>query len=156
MRNDVAQTLRDAAAARLPEGAFLRYDRGDALFVTDAPRRCPGPDWVETFSRAGFDCRERDGLVFLSPDETWIARLEDACPDPPDPFCASLYRFRGREADAEGIALFALGVKALEGVESPERFDRRLRQRAAVCLRVKAGGGGLYGCTVVRCLLTRD
>ena len=150
MRNDLTRALRDAAEALLPGGAFLRYDRGDALFVTDAARRCPGEDWIERFSRAGFDCREREQLVFLSPSKTWISRLEVEYPDPPDHFCATLSRFRGRNADDASVALFALGIKALDGCASPALYDRQLRQRAAVCLRAHAGGGGLYGCAILR------
>ena len=153
MSSDLCRALRDAAEAPLPPGAFLRRDRGDALFVTDAARRDPGTDWPERFSRAGFVCRGREQLIFLTPAHTWIARLEDEYPDPPDHFCATLSRFRGLEADGESLTLFALGAKALDGGESLERYDRLLRQRAAVCLRAKDGGGGLYGCAVVRYLI---
>ena len=155
MDSDLLRALRAAVEAQLPPGAFLKRDRGEALFVTDAARRCPGEDWIARFAQFGFVCRERDGLTFLTPGNAWLARLEDEFPDPPDHLSATLSRFRGIEAEGEILRLFALGVKALDGGESPERFDRLLRQRAAVCLREKVGGG-LYGCALVRILLIRN
>ena len=52
-----SRTLRQAAAAALPRGAFLRRDRGEALFVTDAPRQRPEADWpgiAARLARSGF------------------------------------------------------------------------------------------------------
>jgi len=133
--HDLCRALRAAAAAALPAGAFLRRDRGDALFVTDAPRIDPRADWALSLAGAGFLCAGRDGLLRLWPDAIWLTRLEQACPDPPDDLCAGLIRFRGRAPDAESLKLFALGLRCLDGGEGAERFDRLLRRRAAVCLR---------------------
>ena len=49
----------------LPEGAFLKLDRGDALFVTDAPLR------KKDFSLFcdGYECAVRNGLMYISPSE---------------------------------------------------------------------------------------
>lgn len=145
--------LRAAARAALPKGAFLRRDRGDALFVTDAPRLCPDGGWRETLAAAGFLADEAGGLARLSPGPTWLQAMERQTPEPPNPFCASLSRFAGIEPEAESLALFALGVKALERPEDSPRFERRLRQRAAECLRMNATnpihGGGLYACALL-------
>ena len=53
--HSLARILRQAAADALPEGAFLRRDRGDALFVTNAPGLCPGADWATALAEAGFE-----------------------------------------------------------------------------------------------------
>ena len=133
--HDLCRALRAAATATLPAGAFLRRDRGDALFVTDAPRVDPRADWALRLAGAGFLCAARDGLLRLWPDAGWLTRLEQACPDPPDDLCRSLLRFRGLSPDGAGLKLFALGLRCLDGGEGAARFDRLLRQRAAQCLR---------------------
>lgn len=155
MNKQFAERLRDAARAPLPEGAFLRRDRGDALFVSDAPRRCPQADWAVRFTRAGFRCEISDGLARLSPGAAWAARLEAAYPEPPDFFCASLKRFAGMPPDGEALRLFALGARVLDGGDGFSSFDRRLRQRAAEALRAQSPsiGGGLYACALTRYLI---
>jgi hypothetical protein len=154
--HSLAQTLRTAAAAALPEGAFLRRDRGDALFVTDAPRFSAETDWAARLFEAGFFCTDNGGLLRLWPAEIWLTRLEAACPDPPDALSQELLRFRGRSADGESLKLFALGIRCLDGGDGATRFDRQLRQRAATCLRLNAmnpsdptRGGGLYACALL-------
>lgn len=154
--HSLSNLLRVAATAVLPEGAFLRRDRGDALFVTNAPRIDPGRDWAAALSEAGFTCVGGDGLLRLCPAEGWLTRLEAARPDPPDDLCRSLLRFWGRSPDGESLRLFALGLRCLDGGEGAARFDRQLRQRAAVCLRLNAlnpdeppRGGGLYACALL-------
>ena len=159
--HSLAQALRRAARAALPEGAFLRRDRGEALFVTDAPRRRPDADWPAVCAEAGFLCRARDSLLFLTPDPTWPARLEAAFPVPPDPFSASLSRFAGRPADGESLALFALGAQILDGGRDDGGFGRRLRRRAAACLRLnrtlgEPNGGGLYACALVKYIIEEE
>lgn len=154
--HSLAQILRDAAAATLPAGAFLRRDRGDALFVTDAPRISARMDWAGALFEAGFYCTGSGGILRLWPAEVWLTRLEAACPDPPDTLCQSLLRFRGRIPDGESLKLFAFGMRCLDGGDGAARFDRQLRQRAAACLRLNAmnpsdptRGGGLYACALL-------
>ena len=148
--------LRRAAAGVLPPGAFLRRDRGDALFVTDAPRLRPEADWPGAFARAGFRCRIRDGLARLAPGAEWLVRLERERPVPPDDLCQSLLRFSGLPPEEESLALFALGAKRLDGAPDDGRYNTRLRRRAAVCLRLnrtdpldRPRGGGLYACALL-------
>ncbi|MBR1821884.1 MAG: hypothetical protein IJ769_09715, partial [Clostridia bacterium] len=144
-----------AAESALPEGAFLRRDRGDALFVSDAPRRSPDDDWTAALARAGFISQLHGGLASITPGTAWLIGLEADWPDPPDLFCASLFRFAGRTPDDESLALFALGARVLDGEMNDGRFERRLRRRAAECLRLErtqptAHGGGLYACALLR------
>lgn len=145
--NNFAAEMRASARALLPAGAFLRRDRGNALYVANAP----GIDWAA----AGFLCREDGGLAHLTPGPAWLSRLEALYPEPPDPLCASLRRFRG-EPDPAALALFAAGMKILDGGTCDVKYDQRLRQRAAVCLREHLPGGGLYACALVRNLIEKE
>lgn len=154
--HSLARTLRTAAAAALPEGAFLRRDRGDALFVTDAPRFNARMDWAGLLFEAGFHCAGSGRLLRLWPAGIWLSRLEASRPVPPDDLCQSLFRFRGRSPDGESLKLYALGMRCLDGGDGAARFDRQLRQRAAACLRLNAmnpeeptRGGGLYACALL-------
>lgn len=154
--DSLTHALRAAASAALPAGAFLRRDRGDALFVTDAPRLYPEADWPVVLAGAGFACTQSGGLLRLVPDAGWLRRLEADQPEPPDDLCASLRRFRGIEPEAQSLRLFALGAKCLEVGADAANFDRLLRQRTAVCLRLNAlnpekppRGGGLYACALL-------
>ncbi len=149
--NDFARALRDAARAPLPEGAFLRRDRGDALYVTDAPLRGRAVDWAA----AGFICRETAGLARLTPAAAWLQRLEARCPEPPDPLCRAFRRFSG-EPDADALRLFARAMKQLDGGERDPRYSRDLRQRAAVCLREHTPGGGLYACALANYMIEKE
>lgn len=156
MREDFAGALRNAASSALPPGAFLRRDRGDALFVTDAPRRAADGGWLAELGARGFDCRVEDGLARLTPGPAWAARLEALFPAPPDFLSASLARFGG-PPDGEAPGLFAEGLRALDGGPGFERYDRRLRQCAARRLRDGGlTGGGLYACALVRYLIESE
>lgn len=147
--NDFAMEMRRAAQALLPKGAFLRRDRGDALYVTDAPRRGAEIDW----GAAGFLCREEGGLACLTPGPAWLERLAARYPEPPDFLCASLRRVDG-DPDEATLRLFARIMKALDGGPVDPNCEKALRQRAAVCLREKRGGG-LYACGVALRVVNR-
>ena len=163
MDNPLSAALRAAAAAALPGEAFLRRDRDGALFVTNAPRLRPDGDWAGALNRAGFRCEARRGLLRLWPDETWLSRLEAGRRDPPDALCESLARFRGLAPEAESLALFARGARALEAGEGGPEYDRALRQRAAACLRLNRSapdkpirGGGLYACALLNHIIKEE
>ena len=145
MRDPMLERMRLALSDLLPWGAFLKRDRGSALFVTDAPRRGACPDW----SSVGFLAREADGLACLTPDAGWLAQLEARWPEPPDLMCAQLRRGSG-PVDGQVLELFAMGLKILDGGPFDPAFDRRLRQLAAVTLREQRARGGLYACGLVR------
>lgn len=156
MSSPLSRALRQAAADVLPAEAFLRWDRGDALFVTDAPRRRPDVDWAKALRGAGFECQMRGGLLALTPGAAWLARLEAARPEPPDALCADLRRFRGLPVEPESLRLFAFGARCLEAHEGADAYDKMLRRRAAECLRLNAmnpnepqRGGGLYACALL-------
>lgn len=130
---------------QLPPGAFLRRDRGEALFVTDAPRRGVVPD----LRAIDFLSDEAGGLLYLTPGPAWLLRLSAAHPDPPDHLCRTLYRLEG-PIPREVLTLFAMGLKSLDGGPPDPRFDRQLRQMAALALREHRPMGGLYACGIVR------
>ena len=138
--------MRAAARAALPPHAFLRRDRGEALFVTNAPAFDPALREIP-----GFTAGRRGTLLYLLPDASWIARWERRAPEPPDDLCAKLQRFRGASPDRENLLLFTRGLKLLDGGATPEdiaAYGRTLRQRAAVALRGGCGGG-LYAMALI-------
>ena len=143
--------MRASARAALPARAFLRRDRGEMLFVTNAPAFDPALREVP-----GFIAEWRGGLLFLLPDAGWLRRWERRFPEPPDDLCAKLDRFRGEAPDRENLLLFARGAKLLDAHATPEdiaAYDRAVRQRAAVALRGGCGGG-LYAAALLNHRLT--
>jgi hypothetical protein len=138
--------MRAQLNAALPEKAFLRRDRGDALFISNAPVFDPG-----ICSIPGFRLEMQGRLMRILPDESWIDRLEEN--DPSDHLSRSLLRFRGKAADTENLKLFARGCKLLDdpaaAVQSDlNDYDRALRQSAAIALRGGCGGA-LYACALM-------
>lgn len=141
--------LRSMARAALPPRALLKIDRGDALFVTNAPAFAP-----EMRDIPGFMCERRGALLCLLPEASWVLRWERRQGEPEDELCRSLLRFKGQLPDRANLALFAQGAKLLDGHPIPEAlaaFDRALRRRAAVALRGGCGGA-LFACAVLRFL----
>lgn len=132
--------LRARARAALPARAFLRRDRGEALFVTDAPRH----GW--TGEVPGFCMTESGGLARLYIKEETMRE----CAFSSDKMAQSLVRFQDAPADREVIALFAEGIKILEAPSEKGYllYDKKVRQAAAVALRT-GNGGGLYACALV-------
>ena len=146
--DDMLRQMRAQLRSQLPPRAFLKRDRGDSLFVSNAPAIDP------SFSGAvGFTCTHRGQLAFFLPDESRLARLEACHRQPPDTLSASLARFRGADVAHETLVLFAQGVKLLDQKNAPEAdiaaFDRALRQTAAVALRGGISGGGLYALSLI-------
>lgn len=146
MRSE-AEEMRRILRAVLPERAFLRRDRGDALFVSNAPALGFRESAVE-----GFELRIEGELMHILPNEGWMRRTEAA--PPPSPLAESLARFRGEEIERGALLLFAQGLKLLDmGDSAPKNellaFDRALRQRAALALRGGCGGGGLYALAIL-------
>jgi len=144
--------IREAALDLLSgvKGAFLRCDRGSSLYVTNAPMRT---DAEIGWERAGFHQRTEGKLCFLMPDELWIGRLEGWIDRR-----VKEKRLAGRVENAcfgeVGEADFALwieGIKRLEMNADAAGYEKLVRQRAAVCLREKRGGG-----TIVSCALMAD
>ena len=144
MNDPFVRRLRAAAASALPPGAFLRRDRGDALFVTDAARRGASIGWAAL----GFLCDTRDGLERLTPDARWLRALAEAHPLPPDHLTATLSGYDG-PIPTDTLKLFARGCKRLEGAPDPG-WDKALRQHIARALREHRNDGGLYACALLR------
>ena len=132
-------TIRDMVAGFIPRGAFLRRDRGRALYVTDAP------------AKGGLGCMARffaetDGVIahiYIVPQTMEDIAGELELSD--DALSEELKRFRG--GSPEAAALFSDILKDLEAPAGADitGLDRRLRQAAAVALRA-GGGQGLYFC----------
>ena len=158
MRSPLSEALRRAARRALPEGATLRRDRGDALFVTDAPVRAGGGNWASGLAEAGFIVRADGHLAHLTPGPDWITRLEADWPEPPDSLSATLIRYRGLSPDGAVLSLIAMGLRALDGGQEGPAYDRLLRQRAALCLRApdRYSPGGLYACALIDHLIERE
>lgn len=142
--------LRKAALAILPEkkGIFLRCDRGSALYVTNAPAFTD-----ESIDRgsAGFFCRTEGKLLFLSPGDAWIEQMEEwlRARTAFDRLAASLKNACFGETLDEDRALFIEGAKLLEMKSDARAYEKKVRQRAAVCLREKRGGGALVVCGLI-------
>lgn len=138
--------MRGEVAAMLPERAFLRRDRGDALFVTNAPAFSDASALTERLCRAGWRVQTRGGLLAISPGADMADQFERARPEPPDFLTRSLKRLRGLPVCGEALAVFAEGLRRAEH-GGAEDYDRRVRQLAALCLRRSCGGA--YACAVI-------
>lgn len=76
MARVTAVSLRDSARnALLAAGGrgFVRFCEQGALIVSDAIRRCESDaqrdKMIASLDRAGFDCREQDGLLLIDPKD---------------------------------------------------------------------------------------
>ena len=137
------EMIREAIRPQLPERAFLRRARGDAAFVTNAPR------FGAAILNGDFRCREENGLLLISPGADFLTGFELSQPEPDGFFCRSLLRFRGQTPCEAALDLFAVGVRLLESADENEArlYGQRVRSLAAVCLREKLGGA--YGCALL-------
>ena len=147
------EQMRAELKSLLPERAFLKRDRGDALLVTNAPAFGFSPGQLP-----GCIVETRGMLLCILPDAQWVADFEATIPEPPDFLSRSLMRFRGIAADMDNLRLFARLAKLMDAQPSPgeiEACDRALRNRAALALRGGCGGG-LYACACVRALLNHS
>lgn len=144
--------MRAELRAKLPPRAFLQLDRGDALFITNAPLF--SQDVPEA---AGFSVQRRGRNLCYTPDESWLIRLERRARAPMDELSATLARFRGKPIEKDMPALYARALKIAEGdirskARDVEAFERDLRRRSALALR-EGGGGGLYALSIVNARL---
>ena len=114
----------------------VKIDRGGALYLSETP--------VE-----GFSSERRGQFYALTPGEELIAAFREwARPwAEGDPLARSLAGFQGAlDADRrlliEGIKQIDLGAEA----SALDAYERRVRQRAALCKRTKSGGAYLPAC----------
>ena len=141
-----------AAASALisGRGAFLRCDRGDALYVTNLPMKCERADDVRpALARAGFSVTEAGGCLYLTPADAWMDRfgqwaLEQTAQSP---LTIQLMKRRGYGISAPERALWIAGLKTLR-VGRSDGYEKRLRRTAAEALRLRAGGG-LWACGLI-------
>jgi hypothetical protein len=127
--------LRCEHPVRLAAGR-ARVDRGDALYLADAPAE-------------GFLCERRGDFYALTPGDKLIAAFcEWVRPWAiGDPLARSLTGLTGVE-DADRRLLIE-GIKRIDlgaGGAALCAYERRVRQRAALCMRTKRGGELLSDC----------
>ena len=143
------QAMREAILPHLPPKAFLKRDRGEGLLVTNASVFDPDLNNIP-----GFILESQGSILLILPDGSWLVRLEQQFPEPPDHFSRTLLRFRGMQPDRDSLRIFVQGAKLLDDgyIPSPAEitaFGRALRQRCAEALRGSACGGGLYACALM-------
>ena len=149
MAYELLRGMRHSLISLLTERDFLYRDRGDALFITNAPIFAPGLQAIP-----GFILIPEGRLLRILPDDRWAEKLQRR--SPPDHLSRSLSRFvqPHPEMDMEALRLFARGLKILDMGASASTneingFDRALRRRSALALRGACSGGGLYACAIL-------
>lgn len=155
LREDALQLpvfFREQIRPLLPERAFLRRDRDDGLFITNAPQFADAQSLTDHLQARGFICTDIIGRLRISPGPQFLTDFE-LRHDPPDHFCKSLVRFRGMQPSGEAIALFSRGVQLLENADPGKVSDylRCVRQLAAVSLRTRQDG--VYACALISHIL---
>lgn len=153
----IAVRLRDSARGALMQAGgrgFVRFAEGeDALFVTDAVRRCEDiPALVRAMEAGGFACRERNGLLLLTPTDALLSAYIGP-QEPPEIDWEELIHpvqaLAARWLCMPGAALTEAGrqlvLKALRLTGTPGYDVRRgmepLRAHAAVMLRAQDRSG---------------
>ncbi len=129
------------------QGAFLRCDRGAALYITNAAVRSEKKiDWAA----ADFEAHMKGKMTLLIPKDEWMVPFEEWLR--PQVKCGYLSDAAanadfGMIEDADR-ALWIEGIKQLE-MPSGIDYEKAVRQRAAVCLRTKRGGGTIRTCALI-------
>jgi hypothetical protein len=132
--------LRFEHPIRLAAGR-AKIDRGGALYLSNDPMD-------------GFHCEKRGDFYALTPGEALVAAFTEWARPliEADGLARSLTRLEG--AEDEDKKLLIEGIKQMElGAKAPalDAYERRVRQRAALCLRARSGGGLLpLCCTCLR------
>lgn len=137
-------------------GVFLRRDRGPFLYITNAAGDMGG--CACDLERAGFSVCEGEGLLHLSPLPALIGDWLNwaTMRFVPDSLFLSLERFAEREMAREDIGLFVSGLKLYEADEVDHlifSYERKVRECAAVILRMGEGGGALTACAACLALM---
>lgn len=140
--------IRARIEAALPNcGAFLRRDRGGALYVTNLPAKYA--DWesiAAALEAEGLTVARKGDLLFITPDIRWASAFERRAEElvTPGELTRQLAKRRGMPVCAEETACWLAGVKRLE-LNDRGDYERQVRQAAAVALRKKCGGL-MYAC----------
>jgi len=150
--NNLPAALRELILPALPEAAFLRRDRGDALFITNAPRFTDADTLADHLRTRGFVCAPGNGFLRISPGPALLTRFE-LQHDAPDFFCETLLRFRGCPPSEDALRLFSRGIQLLENADPGKKNEylRQVRRLAALSLRNRQGG--VYACALIACAL---
>lgn len=122
--------------------AFLRCDRAGGLYVTNAPLT---EAQLLTLENAGFHAEPAGSLWRLFPGEAIVREAEAWLAREDDPL--RLPALSG--VLDEDMAILCEGLKRLElpaDEAALARYERRLRQRAAECMRTRQSGGLLSLC----------
>lgn len=147
--------FREQIRALLPERAFLRRDREGALLITNAPKFTDAAALRDHFQMCGFICADINDCIRISPGPAHITAFE-LRHDPPDHFCETLARFRGKAPSDEAAALFSRGVQLIENAD-PGRlaeYMKQTRRLAALSLRTRQGGA--YACALIAHILETE
>lgn len=134
--------MRAEVREALDSRAFLRLDRGSALFVSNAPL------FQKQFSEIeGFEIRRGENLIFVYPSAERVRTIEKGIGMAEDGLSETLFRFAGQDVPESTRDLFSACLK-LKQTCAPDlaRADRILRQSAALALRGAIPGGGLFLC----------
>lgn len=148
--------LREAAQKQIAhiQGVFLRCDRGIGLYITNAALRS---DEAIDWAAAGFEAQTKGKMTFLMPKDVWIELFEDWLR--PQVRYRQLHESIGNadfgEIEDADRKLWIEGIKQLE-IGSNRNYEKAVRQRAAVCLRAKRGGGTIKVCALIADALRRD
>lgn len=129
-------------------GAFLRCDRGGALYVTNLPARCDRwHELAQAMRAADFLIEERGALLAVAPDGAWRTQFEQwAAEQSCESELTRLFRQSGaRSVCDEETDAWLEGIKRLELHQGLGDYEKTVRQAAAVALR-KRCGGALYAC----------
>lgn len=146
--NHLPAAYRELILPHLPERAFLRRDRGGALFITNAPRFADAEALTDHLQMCGFICTSDNGFLHISPGPKLLTEFEHRH-DPPDFFCRTLLRFRGLAPSEDALELFARGVQLLENAD-PGHTNEYLRQtRHLAALSLRNPQGGAYACALI-------
>lgn len=149
------ETLRETLRPLLPDRAFLRRDRGGALFITNAPGFVDMDELTDQLQMRGFVCSHDNGFLRISPGPRHLTDFELAH-EPPDFFCQSLLRLRGASPSDDALSLFCRGIQLLESADpgSIAVYLRQTRQLAALSLRNRQGGA--YACALIAHILETE
>ena len=128
--------MREAANALLTgTGAFLRCDRGSALYVTNLPvKRADWPDVVPLLEAADFECCSGPNRLLLTPCQRWYPLFERWARSltPPGALTVQLARRQNCPVCEEETLCWLEGVKRLDlSLRDFDRYDRLVRQTAA-------------------------
>lgn len=141
-QEDKTFSLRDLARSCLHEGAWLRTSRRSGLYITNDTSA------EQKLEETGFSCTITGSMLCIGISTKLLPLLLEKAPAPQDPFFAGQLRRlmqRTAEAEAEDLLLLEDALRQSEpGNIVRTDLDKRLRNRAAVCLRTGTGGATLY------------